>query len=189
MQYADVQGVRVEATTGMAGECPACHAPVVARCGEVNVWHWAHETECTIQSEPETAWHRAWKERFPKEYREVVLADHRADVIYRGTVYEFQRRPLEPTEYAERTAFWERHGFTVRWVFYHADHPETFVLRMPEHSTRDFMTFRWKWAKRRLADVATPFYIDGGWEDPFLVRRIYWDEKVGGWGVFQKITV
>lgn len=186
MQYADVNGARTEAIPGGRGVCPGCQAPVLAKCGEVNVWHWAHDIPCAIVGEPETAWHRRMKERFPAECREVIRGNHRADVLFGRTVYEFQRNPLEPSEYTERTAFWRKQGYDIRWVFYHADHPETFVLRM---ANEGYMTFRWKWPKRRLECVQTPFLLDGGWEQLFEVKRIYWSDRVGGWGYFVDIHV
>ena len=144
------------------------------------MWHWAHDVPCTIVGEPETAWHRSLKEMFPAECREIVRGNHRADVLSGTVVYEFQRKPLEPSEYTERTHFWRRQGFTVRWVFYHADNPETFVKR----EQQGFSTFRWKWPKRRLATVETPFMLDLGLPEMFEVRRVYWGDVVGGWGKF-----
>ena len=187
MQFADVEGVRMEAAPGGRGVCPGCAAPVLAKCGEVNVWHWAHEVPCTVIGEAETAWHRRLKERFPPECREIVRENHRADVVWGGSVYEFQRKPLEPSEYQERTSFWRKQGYAVRWVFYHADHPETFVSTIRKGG--EYVSFRWKWPKRRLECVQTPFYLDGGWEQLFQVKRIYWSDKVGGWGVFNDIAV
>jgi len=42
MQYALVNGQRVEAQAELiGGVCPHCGAPMVPKCGEVRVKHWA----------------------------------------------------------------------------------------------------------------------------------------------------
>jgi len=48
--------------------------PMVAKCGEVRIWHWApHRSRlCDPWWENETEWHRNWKEQFPVNWQEVV---------------------------------------------------------------------------------------------------------------------
>ena len=69
--------------------------------------------------EPETEWHRAWKNNFPAECQEFIQHDgqsgekHIADVrTPHGLVIEFQHSPLDPRERAARERF---HGNMV-WV-------------------------------------------------------------------------
>lgn len=90
MRFALVDGHRIEATPGVRGVCinPACASPMAARCGRVKVWHWAHKgtRPCDAWCEPETPWHRAWKDHFPRDWQEVAQQDlqtgevHIADV-------------------------------------------------------------------------------------------------------------
>jgi hypothetical protein len=88
---------------------------MISKCGEVRVWHWAHQGRRTCDPwwENETEWHRNWKDRFPKEWQEVVQQDrngerHIADVkTDRGRVLEFQRSHLNPEERRSREAFYE----------------------------------------------------------------------------------
>jgi len=116
MKYALVNGERHEAQSGLSGTCPTCDRPVVAKCGEVRIWHWAHlGRRCDDHwQEPETEWHRAWKGHFPVPCQEVVLRaatgeKHRADVkTDRGWVIEFQYSFLKPEERRSRDAFYPK---------------------------------------------------------------------------------
>jgi competence protein CoiA len=114
MKFARVDGERREAKPGLSGECPGCGAAVFAKCGEVKVWHWAHKgnRSCDPWSEPETAWHRAWKNQFPVAWQEVPMRAedgelHIADVrTPSGLVLEFQHSPIKPDERRSREAFY-----------------------------------------------------------------------------------
>src|SRR5690606_41098623 len=74
MKFAIVDGARREAAPNLSGACPACQRPVVAKCGKLRIWHWAHRRALLCDSwwEGETEWHRAWKSQFPVEWQEVV---------------------------------------------------------------------------------------------------------------------
>lgn len=43
MKFADINGVRAEATKGAKGSCPGCGSEVIARCGEIRINYWAHK--------------------------------------------------------------------------------------------------------------------------------------------------
>lgn len=114
MRYALVNNERVEASHGLSALCPGCGQPMVAKCGDRRVHHWAHRGRRTCDHwwEPETRWHRQWKSRFPAGWREFVhvAADgerHIADVrTGHGLVLEFQHSHLRPDERAAREAFY-----------------------------------------------------------------------------------
>ncbi len=85
MQYAlNRKGERIQPKKGARARCPACGEKVLAKCGKIMVHHWAHEAgaDCDCWFEPETEWHRSWKAAFPKEWTEVPLGEHRADVFF-----------------------------------------------------------------------------------------------------------
>ena len=99
MKFAVVEGERrEEAQPGRSGKCPVCGAEVIAKCGEVKVWHWAHRGRRTCDPwwEHETKWHRDWKNQFPRDWQEKIQRSengekHIADVkTDRGEVLEFQ---------------------------------------------------------------------------------------------------
>jgi len=81
-----------------------CGAPVHARCGDLVVWHWAHNAEagCDPWSEPEAPWHLWWKERVPLEQREVTIGSHLADIVVEKGVIELQHSSISTQEIIER---------------------------------------------------------------------------------------
>ena len=102
-----VDNLRSEPAPGLKGDCPLCSAPMLAKCGERVLWHWAHRgrRHCDSWWESETPWHRTWKARFPEANREVVQFDdrsgekHVADVkTDAGVLLEFQNSPMAATE-------------------------------------------------------------------------------------------
>ncbi len=78
MKFALVDEIRCEAQPSLRGNCPACDHPMVAKCGEVKIWHWAHKSRrlCDPWWENETEWHRDWKNQFPVQWQEDV---HKAE--------------------------------------------------------------------------------------------------------------
>ncbi len=114
MRFAIVDGQRVPAVPGLAGDCPMCGAAMVPRCGTRRVWHWAHRAvrNCEDWWEPETAWHRAWKDEFPVGWQEIIHVGkdgerHIADVrTPHDLIIEFQYSRLLPVERAAREAFY-----------------------------------------------------------------------------------
>ena len=120
MKFAAVNGERQEAQPNLSGTCPACGAPMVAKCGEVKIWHWAHRGRrvCDVWWENETEWHRAWKGHFPVDWQEVVHTakdgvKHIADVkTERGWALEFQHSYIDAEERRSRNGFYGK----VIWV-------------------------------------------------------------------------
>src|SRR5690606_34205659 len=116
VKLAIVNGERQEPQPNLVGECPGCEKPVVAKCGELWVWHWAHKgrRRCGPWRENETECHRAWKNRFPTEWQEIVhRADdgerHIADVkTEQGYVIEFQHSPIKLDERQAREDFYKK---------------------------------------------------------------------------------
>lgn len=122
MKFAIYEGLKVEAAPKSRAECPVCGAPLVSRCGRFVRWHWAHLPGAPCGdpwAEPETLWHRAWKDRFPAAWQEVAVFDdaltdcHIADVkTTSGLVIEFQRSTINLDEVEARERF---HGRMI-WV-------------------------------------------------------------------------
>ena len=88
MLYGLNNGVRIEATPNAQAVCQCCNSELIPKCGNINVWHWSHKfkVHCDDWYEPETQWHKGWKNEFPKDCQEVVFKDeltgekHVADV-------------------------------------------------------------------------------------------------------------
>ncbi|OEJ67734.1 competence protein CoiA [Magnetovibrio blakemorei] len=114
MKLAIIDGQRREAQPGLSGECPVCKATTIAKCGEKNIWHWAHKGKrnCDRWWENETEWHRDWKNHFPVEWQEVVRRandgeKHIVDVkTDQDWVIEFQHSYINPDERRSRESFY-----------------------------------------------------------------------------------
>jgi competence protein CoiA len=115
MKFALVEGIRQEATTGLRGSCPGCGSVTLSKCGLKRLHHWAHVSTavCDRWWEPETEWHRAWKNQFPEDWQEIHHRAkdgevHIADVkTAGGTVVEFQHSTISPQERMSREAFYD----------------------------------------------------------------------------------
>jgi competence protein CoiA len=90
-----------------------CGSPVIAKCGEIRMHHWAHRGMCDPWWEGETEWHREWKRLFPKEWQEVVhfaengekhIADVKTD---QGYIVEFQHSYIKSEEVKSREDFYK----------------------------------------------------------------------------------
>lgn len=95
--------------------CPQCGGEVIAKCGSHKVWHWSHTVlDCDHWTEPESPWHKGWKEIVPRRNQEVTLGAHRADIqLDSGLVIELQNSSISGEEIEER----ERHYGTMVWLF------------------------------------------------------------------------
>lgn len=114
MLWANINGARSPPSRGLRAECPVCLRPVIAKCGERRIQHWAHlgERTCDQWWEPETEWHRTWKRKFPDTWHECIMHDvtgekHIADVrTPDGVVIEFQHSHLRDEERSAREHFY-----------------------------------------------------------------------------------
>ena len=115
MQYALIDGDRVEANRGLNAVCPLCRAPVIPKCGAIVVHHWAHlsKKDCDDWWEPETPWHRKWKACATRT--EVTIQKHRADIVTsRGLIVELQHSNLSLADVRARE---DCYGLRLRWLF------------------------------------------------------------------------
>src|SRR6267142_346180 len=96
--------------------CPVCGTAMIAKCGDIKVRHWAHlgRRTCDHWWEPETVWHRDWKNHFPLSWQERIHSSengekHIADVkTGRGVVLEFQHSFLHSNERESREKFYPK---------------------------------------------------------------------------------
>ena len=121
MKLSIIDGQRREAQPGLNANCPVCRATTIAKCGEKNVWHWAHKgrRNCDRWWEPETEWHRSWKNHFPVGWQENIHwaedgEKHIADVkTSQDWVIEFQHSYIKPEERRSREDFYEKMVWVV----------------------------------------------------------------------------
>jgi competence CoiA-like predicted nuclease len=101
---------------GQQGRCPKCGSEVIAKCGSIKIWHWAHKAknDCAWYS-AESEWHREWKSLFPPSKIEVFINQNRADAIdATGRVWEFQNSYLNGEEIKEREQAYEN----LLWIWH-----------------------------------------------------------------------
>jgi competence CoiA-like predicted nuclease len=174
---------RVTASPNERAVCPGCGDEVIAKCGSINRWHWAHrDRDCDSWSEPETEWHLDWKEEFPKEWREVALGCHRADVMTNAGVIEFQHSSISADDILERESFYRR----IVWVL-----DASGFRRNIEHRRRGkYDSFRWKhprkswWHSGGHRHTQVSIYLDYGYSRLFQIRKLYGNIPCGGWGTW-----
>lgn len=162
MLYALVDGIRVSAHPYERGLCPLCEQSVIARCGELNVWHWAHKAsgDCDAFSESETPWHRNWKRDVSPDYCEVSIerkgVKHRADIITRdGTVLELQHSSISSKDIRRREEFY---GDMIWLIDYTENWPNFEFKDLDGRLAR----FRWLYPRRSFMVAKASIYIHIG---------------------------
>lgn len=140
MRLALVNGIRTEAARGSKGICPSCGSELIAKCGERKINHWAHKgnRNCDPWWEPETEWHRLWKNNYSLEWQEVSIIDestgekHIADILtVHNLVIEFQHSHIDPNERAIREKFYKSMVWIVDGTRLKRDYPR-FLKRKKE---------------------------------------------------------
>jgi len=115
-RYANVDGVKKLPFKWGRGTCPVCDGPVIAKCGQINTHHWAHESreDCDAWSEPIGPWHLWWQNLVHPDCMEVGRGPHRADIVGNGgVVVELQHSPISAEDIAAR----EAHYGNMVWLF------------------------------------------------------------------------
>lgn len=132
MRFALIGNERTEAQPELKGLCCCCSKLVIAKCGTQKIWHWAHKskTDCDNWWEPETEWHRNWKNHYPEDWQEVSLLDkitrekHIADVqTINSLVLEFQHSNINPQEQTSRELFYKNMVWIVDGTRLKRDYP------------------------------------------------------------------
>jgi len=171
MRYAIKDNIKIEATKGIKDVvCECCNQPVKPCCGQININHFRHlsKKDCDNWYEPMTQWHLDWQNKFPENCREIVISKkgvvHRADVLNnKGTVIEFQKSFIKPTEIKEREMFYDK----MIWVFSGIEFRKNFNLKFSW--TTDFKTnnkqikaYNWTYPKKHIFSCQKPVFIDFG---------------------------
>ena len=135
MELALVNGLRQTPTPRQVGICEYCGSEMVAKCGRIKLWHWAHKrrSNCDPWWESESEWHRAWKHHFPINWHEVIHRDpltdekHIADVkTPYGLTIEFQNSAISFQERQSREDFYKN----MVWVINGDTQPDGWYGRL-----------------------------------------------------------
>lgn len=193
MIWANRDNIRIRAVpnTGNA-KCILCEDIMIPKCGSIKAWHWAHKSkkECDDWYEPESKWHMDWKNKFPKEWQEVKMGKHIADIKTPKNVIELQNSSILLKDIIEREVFYDN----MVWVLNGEKFAKNLELRKGKvrygFKENDY-TFRWKWAHQCWWYANKPIYIhmNGKWiglgDDinfMFLLKKIHKNIPCGGWG-------
>lgn len=124
----DELGNKISITNAEYGKnyyCPICQEKlIVKKKGKVKIPHFAHKpgSDCTDWGDM-SEWHLNWQEKFPEDYREVVLKkdgeQHRADICIKdkNLIIEFQHSHISNEEFNRRNHFYISCGYQLIWVF------------------------------------------------------------------------
>jgi competence protein CoiA len=197
MLFATVKGEKVEAKPKTTGLCPLCERTVFSKCGEINVWHWAHHKDesCDSWYEPETQWHKNWKFAFGKDNCEIIIHKdgirHIADIFTKGNVViELQNSPIQRPTIRKREDFY---GERMIWIingshfkknfsvfksgleedeeYYRLHNPLSSHYGKIDNSWKDEFNFSWSWCRKSWRDVQRDVFIDFGDEHLFWVKE------------------
>ncbi|MDX2190749.1 MAG: competence protein CoiA family protein [Bacteroidota bacterium] len=193
MLLANINGVRVEPSPKGIGLCPICGCEVYSKCGEINVWHWAHKVgdSCDSWHEKETKWHLNWKLTFGEENIEVIIEKenkkHIADILTNeNVVIELQNSPIQKPIIRQRELFY---GEKMLWIINGSEFKHNFEfnkkglanysaipnrnlteaeIKITAHNYNLF-NFKWKKPKRSWEEAKRPVFIDFGDENLYKV--------------------
>lgn len=180
-------GERIEATPNQTAYCSICKFEVISKCGNTNIWHWAHKNlkDCDTWSEGETLWHKEWKERYPVECREVVMENHRADIKIKDLIIELQNSSISSDEIIERENFYNKMIWILNLTEKNINQLEggDFIIKEKQNKNGNkYLTFKWKHMKRSFLSATKPIYLDFGEGYLLLIKKLY--PEGTGWGIF-----
>ena len=196
MLFAIINGEKVEASPKKIGTCPLCERSVFSKCGEVNLWHWAHykDVSCDSWYEPESEWHKNWKFIFGKENCEIVISKdgvrHIADIFTKEEiVIELQNSPIQKPIIRKRENFY---GERMIWVINGKLFKDNFTIyrslndeaeeysrlynplsshygKVDKNKLIKEYKFSWSWSRKSWNEVQRNVFIDFGDENLFWV--------------------
>ncbi len=178
-------GISQLASPGTRGTCPGCGARVIAKCGEIMTWHWAHDVGSTCAYAQESEWHREWKRWAYDRGCEIekVIGDHRADIVTpTGRVVELQSAGLEPAQIRAR----ESHYKNMIWIARVTEDQHDRI-----HIGKDLngggKGFWYKRGPKWLASTKLPLYLHLERDDALWNVRVRLIDKESQWGTSQRL--
>jgi competence protein CoiA len=147
---------RIEAKPNTEAICECCKNKVISKCGDINIWHWAHDNlkDCDPWYEPMTEWHFGWQNKCIEESREIVLGKHRADLFNGVCIIELQHSHISSLEIKERENFYKY----LIWLldFRHKiEHINFFKL-----CNQNYLKI--KWFPKTMYSFTKPLFLDLG---------------------------
>lgn len=182
MVTAVLDGGRVRAVPGLVeAHCPYCDQPVIAKCGQIIAWHFAHRADSSRcdWDRDETEWHLNWKSHAPVERCERLGSKEgklaRADVIADGVAIEFQSAYLDDAFRERREYVWDGSHPTLANILWVVDARHILnssgnkLNRSPDQTSA---TLIWKHPSKWWRDCEGAVVLDIGAEELFLVTEV-----------------
>lgn len=141
--------------------CPICRNSVIFKNGSINVPHFAHKSDACKDTwhYDMSDWHFSMQNRFPEDQREVVIKEggvtHRADILLKNMIIEFQHSPISIDELQERNIFYRSAGYKIAWVFDVQDQYDYESIQSVD-TDNDSLMFKWLNPKRFLRCFPSP---------------------------------
>lgn len=167
--YAIIDKKRKRPNPAEVAQCPYCKADVIAKCGHINTWHWAHKIKsdsCIYKDMSE--WHIAHQLKAEKNgwNLEQHIGFRIADCVHGKNVIELQKSSISDKEIINRNINYDALRYNVHWVF---DYNEKFN-NMIFTEVNDIYKFKQNWAKKSIIILFN--YIDNRnkpiWGNVFL---------------------
>lgn len=153
---------RNKPTPKAQSQCPCCKSKVVAKCGKVMVWHWAHESleECDASWEPTTQWHLDWQSKVHEDLTEIIMDNHIADIrLTNGKVVEVQHSNIPVEVVKDRESFYGN----MTWIFDGRKFFKRLNIKEKEFDGETSHGFKFKQPRHYILEARKyPFYIDFG---------------------------
>ena len=115
--------IRVESNKYTVNEyvtCPICGEILIAKRGDVKMWHWAHKGKNNCGYKPETQWHLYWKDWADKSGHiiELKIGNHIADIITRDfRIIELQHSHINKEALLNRCYNAQKEDLKIDWIF------------------------------------------------------------------------
>ena len=128
------------------------------------------DRHCDQWWENEGEWHRAWKNRFPADWQEVILQSttgerHVADIrTPAGVVIELQRSSIDPAEVHAREAYYQNMIWVIDGCRNEFDPINFGMARSDVRTGNGYVGFRWAGRSKLFArwHSTKPVFIDFG---------------------------
>ncbi len=165
MLYGTTKNGKERATKSGAANCPECNEELIPKCGEINIWHWAHRpgSDCNYDPGEMCAWHIDWQDYFDAAHSEVRMNGLVADVLaYDGTVIEFQHSSINTETIRKREAGHKK----IVWVFDATEIPHYRLKPKPRY-------LQWRYPRKTWITVKKNSIYDLGGVLWVVVENLY----------------
>jgi competence protein CoiA len=178
----------LRATPGARAECVECGERLIAKCGEIIIWHWAHDPGSQCAYSHESAWHLGWKlwaHARGCQIEKVVVPGHRADIVTRkGRVIELQSRGLALEDVRAREAVYP----DMAWIVL-VDQQQEDRLHFGDLLSGGGRAFWYRRGPKWITFTRKPLFLHLGADpsDALWHVRTKLVERTSHWGVSQRV--